>query len=317
MKKIALATIAALGLTGSALAADMPVKAPKVAAPAVTNPWDLAFGAGVYSNYIFRGISQSNNGPSVNAYFEPRYNVNPNLQLYAGVGGWSIDFPNRASAEIDIYGGIRPTFGPVAFDFGVWYYYYPKGTCYNANVPGECALNGSLPINGNVIKNDLSFLEYFAKATWTVNENVSVGAGYFYDDNWLNFGFDAQYVSGNLKLTAPSSWLPTGFGLYASGEFGHYFLGTTDAFYGNLRLPDYNTWNVGVALTWNVFTVDVRYYDTDLSQGECNAITSDFGAKFDPSATIAGLNGPWASKWCGQAYVISLKADLTYGSNLK
>ncbi|MFL9823447.1 TorF family putative porin [Rhodoplanes sp. SY1] len=317
MKKIALATIAALGLTGSALAADMPVKAPKIVAPVVTNPWDVAFGAGIYSNYIFRGISQSNNGPSVNAYFEPRYNVNPNLQLYAGVAGWSIDFSNRATAEIDIYGGIRPTFGPVAFDFGIWYYYYPKGECYNSTFsPGLCY--PSLPVNGNVIKDDLSFLEYYAKATWTVNDNVAIGGQFYYDDNWLNFGFDAQYAAATLKLTAPSNWLPTGFGLYASGEFGRYWLGTTDAFYGNLRLPDYNTWNVGVGLTWNVFTVDLRYYDTDLSQGECNAITSDFGASYSPSNIIPVLNpGGYGSKWCGQAYVISLKADLTYGSNLK
>ncbi len=56
--------------------------------------------------------------PSVAAYFEPRYNINPNLQLYAGISGESISFPNRAAAEIDLYGGIRPTFGPLALDFG-------------------------------------------------------------------------------------------------------------------------------------------------------------------------------------------------------
>ena len=38
---------------------------------------------------------------------------------------------------------------------------------------------------------------------------------------------------------------------------------------------DYNTWNVGVGFTWKVFTLDLRYYDTDLSKGDCNAFTSD------------------------------------------
>ena len=38
--------------------------------------------------------------------------------------------PNRAAAEIDVYGGIRPTFGAFAFDIGVWGYLYPGGTCY-------------------------------------------------------------------------------------------------------------------------------------------------------------------------------------------
>jgi hypothetical protein len=68
------------------------------------------------SDYNFRGITQSNHRPSAAAGFEPRYNINPNLQAYVGVSGESIDFPNRAAAEIDLYGGIRPTFGKLALD---------------------------------------------------------------------------------------------------------------------------------------------------------------------------------------------------------
>ena len=81
------------------------------------------------NDYIFRGVTQSNHKPSVAAYFEPRYNVTKDVQLYIGASGESISFPNRAAAEIDIYGGIRPTFGVFAFDFGVWGYLYPGGTC--------------------------------------------------------------------------------------------------------------------------------------------------------------------------------------------
>ena len=94
--------------------------------------WDLAFGSAIASDYVFRGITQSNHKPSVAAYFEPRYNINKDLQLYAGIGGASICFPNRAAAEVDFYAGIRPTFGKLAFDFGVWYYWYPGGQCFNA-----------------------------------------------------------------------------------------------------------------------------------------------------------------------------------------
>ena len=25
---------------------------------------------------------------------------------------------------------VRPTLGPLAFDFGYWYYYYPGGQCF-------------------------------------------------------------------------------------------------------------------------------------------------------------------------------------------
>ena len=83
------------------------------------------------NDYIFRGVTQSNHKPSVAAYFEPRYNVNKDLQLYIGTSGESISFANRAAAEVDIYGGIRPTFGAFAFDFGVWGYLYPGGSCFD------------------------------------------------------------------------------------------------------------------------------------------------------------------------------------------
>ena len=174
MKKVILAATALAMISGSALAADMPVKAPP---PPAFNPWDIAFGSAIMSDYIFRGVTQSNHKPSVAAYFEPRYNVNKDLQLYIGTSGESISFPNRAAAEIDVYGGIRPTFGAFAFDVGVWGYLYPGGQCFGAmgTVPAptnNCASFGQgpdfgqlgvggLPFNGNFAKRNASFFEVY------------------------------------------------------------------------------------------------------------------------------------------------------------
>src|ERR1700747_2721083 len=133
MKKVALLATALALVSGSAFAADLPVKALKAPPPPAFDPWDIAFGGAVMSDYIFRGITQPNHQPSVAAYFEPRYNVNKDLQLYIGTSAESISFANRAAAEVDIYGGIRPTFGMFAFDFGVWGYIYPGGQCFGAN----------------------------------------------------------------------------------------------------------------------------------------------------------------------------------------
>ena len=135
MKKLVLLALAAAALATPALAADLKAitKAPKAPDP---GPWDVAFGAAFTSDYNFRGITQSNHKPSVIAYFEPRFNATKDLQFYAGIGGASISFPNRAAAEIDFYGGVRPTFGALALDFGVWYYGYPGGQCFN-NL-GDC-----------------------------------------------------------------------------------------------------------------------------------------------------------------------------------
>ena len=142
MKKLVIfATL--LAMTGSAFAADLPVKALKAPPPAPFDPWDIAFGGAVVSDYIFRGITQSNHQPSVAAYFEPRYNVNKDLQLYIGTSAESISFANRAAAEVDVYGGIRPTFGAFALDFGVWGYLYPGGSC------ADNVLTGGIP-GGNV-----------------------------------------------------------------------------------------------------------------------------------------------------------------------
>jgi len=132
MKKMVLVAATLAMTAGSSLAADMAVKAVKAPPPPAFEPWDFAFGSALMNDYIFRGVTQSNHKPSVAAYFEPRYNLNKDLQLYIGVAGESISFPNRAAAEIDVYGGIRPTVGMFAFDFGVWGYLYPGGQCFNS-----------------------------------------------------------------------------------------------------------------------------------------------------------------------------------------
>lgn len=176
MKKVALlATALAMVTTGSAFAADMAVKAKKAPPVAAFDPWDIAFGGAIMSDYIFRGVTQSNHKPSVTAYFEPRYNVTKDLQLYVGVSAESISFANRAAAEVDIYGGIRPTFGAFAFDIGVWGYLYPGGSCADNVLTGGIPGGGVCPVstntiflaNGNVMKKDVSFFEVYGKMTYT------------------------------------------------------------------------------------------------------------------------------------------------------
>jgi uncharacterized protein (TIGR02001 family) len=308
MKKYVVPAMVAVAVSaGPALAADMGKPVYKAAPPVVVSPWDVAFGAGVASDYNFRGISQSDRKPSVNAYFEARYNTSKDLQWYAGIGGYSIDFPNRASAEIDFYGGVRPTFGPLALDLGVWYYWYPGGQCFST--PALCGNAAAVALpNGNTIKKDVSFLEWYAKATYTFNDNFNMGAGVFYTSDWLNTGASGTY--GNLTAKYTGASLPSGWGWYVSGEVGKYWLGTTDTFYGTIPLPDYTTWNVGLGFTYKVFTLDFRYYDTDLTKGECNVLTGDHTATFSPSDTTPFNNGN-VSKWCGAAFVAKLSVDTT------
>jgi hypothetical protein len=240
MKKLALLATALAMVSGSALAADMAVKAVKAPPPAPFDPWDVAFGSAIMNDYIFRGVTQSNHKPSVAAYFEPRYNVTKDVQLYAGMSAESISFPNRAAAEVDFYAGIRPTVGMFAFDFGAWGYLYPGGQCFGAQglvaaptnncasfgqgidfgVPGA----GGLPINGNFAKKNASFYEVYAKVNVTINDQFAVGLNEYYSPNFLNLGAWGNYASITGKWTAPSTTFgSSGVGMYISGEFGRQF----------------------------------------------------------------------------------------------
>jgi hypothetical protein len=339
MKKMILLATALALLSGSALAADMAVKAVKAPPPAPFEPWDIAFGSAIMTDYVFRGVTQSNHQGSVAAYFEPRYNFTKDVQLYVGVAGESISFANRAAAEIDIYGGIRPTIGMFAFDFGVWGYLYPGGQCFNAfafpgsGIPGSglgCVANADpvtlgLPVNGNFAKKDASFVEVYGKVNVTLNDMFAVGVNEYYSPNFLNLGAWGNYASITGKFTAPGTWFGTsGVGMYVSGEFGRQWLGTSDAFYGTpafpggIPEPSYNTWNIGIGFTYKVFTLDLRYTDTDLSKGACNAFTSDNTATFASPSSVSAINpGGFQSNWCGATGIAKLSVDLTAATNLK
>src|SRR5450830_1746810 len=235
MKKVLLSVVAALAVSAApAFAADIPVKA-ATAPVAAPSPWDLAFGSALMSDYVFRGVTQSNHKPSVAAYFEPRYNINKDLQLYVGVSGESISFPNRAAAEIDFYGGARWTIGPVVLDGGFWYYYYPGGQCFNSAV--FCGVANS-PLNGNTMVANMSFWEVYFKPTWNVNDQLAIGGNLFYANSFLHSGAPGTYVSATAKFTASDKMAIGPFGWYVSGEFGRQYLGTTNSFYGVPAFPN-------------------------------------------------------------------------------
>jgi hypothetical protein len=318
-KAVVLAAAIAAFSASSAISADMPVKANPVP---LVSPWDLAFGAAAMNDYMFRGITQSDHKPSVAEYQELRYNWNPSLQSYAGVSGESIDFPTHAAAEVDFYGGVRPIFGPAAFDFGIWYYYYPGGQCYSAgltvSVSGPNCIPNQPP-NGNQVKGNQSFIEYYGKVVYTLNDNWAFGANEFYDPDWLNSGAWGNYASGTLKYTFPATMpLPSGVGMYASGEFGHYWFGRPDFFYTSTfpapltvtsSYPGYDTWNVGLGFTYKVFTLDLRYSGTDLSRQDCGVLTSE------GTAAVNAVGVP-QSTWCGNTFIAKFAFDLTL-ANLK
>jgi hypothetical protein len=336
MKKIVLSIVAAMALATPALAADLKMltKAP----PPPPSPWDFAFGDAIMTDYMWRGVTQSAHKPSVAAYFEPRYNFSDSLQAYIGLSGESIDFPNHAAAEIDAYGGIRPTFGKLALDFGAWLYYYPGGQCFSfgfatGSIAGDCAgfnaggfSNGGgisgLP-NGNVAKAWASFIEVYGKGTYTISDAWSIGGQVYYSPNVSNLGANGTYVAGTIKFTAPSGApLPKDVGWYASVDGGYWWLGTSDAFYGIAAFPagikytNFANVDFGFGFTWKVFTLDFRGYWSSLNKGDCNAFTSDHTTLNTGAVTAINPAPGLSSNWCSPTFVVKLSSDLTL-ANLK
>ncbi len=86
--------------------------------------WTLTGNAGLYSDYRFRGFSQTGYKPAFQGGFDVAHasgfylgNWNSNVEsgLYRG-----------ASLEMDLYGGYKYALGPVTMDVGLLHYYYPS-----------------------------------------------------------------------------------------------------------------------------------------------------------------------------------------------
>ncbi|MEO5844703.1 MAG: TorF family putative porin [Caldimonas sp.] len=104
-------------------AAALTAQAQTAAAPVANSDWTFTGNAGVFSDYRFRGISQTNKKPS----FQGGFDIGHASGLYAGNWNSNVDssFFNGANLEMDFYGGYKLPVGPLALDFGVLYYYYP------------------------------------------------------------------------------------------------------------------------------------------------------------------------------------------------
>ncbi|KPF71258.1 hypothetical protein IP69_07880 [Bosea sp. AAP35] len=259
--------------------------------PSIT--WiDAAISIKGVTDYNFRGISQTDRKPAIQGGVELQFYDN---LFYVGVWGSNVDLATNPPAEIDFTAGIRPKFGPVSFDFGVVQYYYPS----------EKRFVDSLGVIWTPRNTD--FTEVVGKVSYNWDDKVVVGANVFHAWDWLGTGADGTYASATAKYN-----LPFVEGLSVSGEFGRYWLGTTNAniaFPVPIRLPDYNYWNVGVSYTYKNLTADVRYHDTNLSKTECFTLTSD------PRGINRGnAGGGFTSNWCNPTVVGTLSFDITASS---
>ncbi len=292
MNKFLLPAALALAVTSApALAADMVVKA-KGPAPAPTPMWDIAIGGVVMSDYNFRGISQSNKGASGGAYFEPQLTTAFGT-LYAGIGVLAINWPSSAaygftdpSAEVDLYGGWRHSWGPLSLDLGYIHYYYPKEQWNGAT-------------------SDSDFGEFYAKVSYAVTPDFTIGGNVFYTDDLLNYSEsfrtlgnpgspDAIYASATAKWVLPGS--VNGWGAFVSGELGHWWIDDKPYIANGFTDPSYTYYNAGFALTYKALTIDFRYHGNDMDSRDC-------------SSFLIVANPHPSNSWCKETFIVSAKFD--------
>ena len=205
------------------------------------------------SDYLVRGVSQSNNGPAIQGGLD----WDTGVGLHFGVWGSSINFKDggEATTEIDWAGGYAGSIGDLLnYDIGAVYYWYP-------GAPGALSYD---------------FWEVYGKASHDFGR-FTLNAG-------VNYSPDIFGGTGPSTYFRAGVTVPITDKLSVSGEAGHSFLAQsnpTPAFF-----PDYWDWNAGARMSVNNwFTVDVRYYDTNIA-GDCPA--------------------PGGKHWCGSKVVAAI-----------
>ncbi|WP_421736965.1 TorF family putative porin [Caulobacter sp.] len=105
LMKISLAAAAAtVALSGAAMAEEL----------------KLSYNVGVASDYVFRGVSNTQEDPQIFGGVDATYGIG-----YAGVWASNVDFgADDPTAEIDLYAGVKPVVAGTNLDLGVIYYGY-------------------------------------------------------------------------------------------------------------------------------------------------------------------------------------------------
>ncbi|MDO9335150.1 MAG: TorF family putative porin [Caulobacter sp.] len=167
--KLALVGAAAsLALGGAAFAQDEAAEA---------DSFSFSYNAGVATDYIFRGVSQTD-GPQVFGGVDLGYGP-----MYAGAWASNVDFGDDTDAEIDLYVGVKPELGPVTLDIAAIYYAYVGDDSDSDYEYAEFKLAGSVPIGPATVGVATYYSPEFFGGTGTAFY-YEVNGGWAINDKW-------------------------------------------------------------------------------------------------------------------------------------
>ncbi len=239
-----------LALTAASIVSGTALAQTPAAAPAKEEPeYTLTGNVGLYSQYIFRGVSQTNEEPAVQGGIDWTHKSGLYLGTWASNVSWLSDGNSDVSSSLewDFYGGYKLAL-PADFtaDFGVIYYWYP----------------GSFP-SGYVKANTT---EVYVGLAWKW-----LSAKYSYSVNSKTFGFPDSRGSDYWELNASYDLVDkVSDAIGKVTVFGH--LGKQK--FKNNGFYDYGDWKVGIST--EIFGVTVGIFGTD-TDAESAAYTNRFG----------------------------------------
>lgn len=213
---------------------------------------DVTGNVSLTSDYVFRGISQTDEDPAIQGGFDYAHSSG----AYAGVWASNVDFVDgdEAEIEIDLYAGMTGKVGELGWKFGGLYYAYP-------GVSDSSGL-------------DYDYWEFGPTLTYPVGP-ATTSLMVMYSPNFFNETGNGLYSELGLSAPVGSFTLGATFGrqnIDRNAKFG---------------TPDYNNWSLYASTTVAGIGLKLAYTDTDLSGGECFGGGSPFGDWCDSRAVFS------------------------------
>ena len=230
-------------VAGAVAAALLPGVALAQAPQAPASPHTLTGNVGVFSQYIFRGLTQTNRDPAVQGGFDYSHSSGFYLGTWASNISWLSDggsYNGGGSGEFDFYGGFKGTFGKSDFtyDAGLLYYWYPGDVA-----PG-------------FVKAD-TFEIYGALGWKWISAKLSYGL------NNKTFGVPDSRGTWYLDLSADVPFGSSGFSLIAHWGKQKYDGQTPGLAFNNDTIYSYEDWKLGVKYALpKDFVIGAFYTDT-------------------------------------------------------
>lgn len=169
---------------------------------------------GVTSNYMWRGVTQTNDAPAIQGGLDYSHPSG----FYLGTWTSNADFADpagspasRSEYEVDLYGGYAGDAGPLGYDVGVFYYAYPLSDDINfvelgASASYEILTAGLYYTLDGEADEPSAFTEgdiyYYAGAGFELPRDFALGltVGNYVFDN-LAPGADDEYVHYNATVS--------------------------------------------------------------------------------------------------------------------